>query len=77
MACMEHECRSCGNNWFNNINEYACPKCGEHNVTNWSDEPGYDEDEDEDEDNWDDEDEDEDEDEWWDEEEEDSLKKGG
>lgn len=28
MACMEHDCRSCGHQWFDNSLERECPNCG-------------------------------------------------
>jgi predicted RNA-binding Zn-ribbon protein involved in translation (DUF1610 family) len=33
MACMEHECRSCGTYIANNDTHADCPKCGEEMVS--------------------------------------------
>ncbi len=38
MACMEHECGTCGNHWFNNREEKKCPECKSPNVSNHYDE---------------------------------------
>lgn len=37
MACMEHECHSCGRVWFDNQARPACT-CGSTNVSHWFDE---------------------------------------
>ena len=51
MACMEHQCRNCGNNWFSNASHAACAKCRSTNVAHyWDEAPDAWEDEDPDDD---------------------------
>ena len=38
MACMEHNCGTCGEMWFNNNHGGACPKCGSHDISSFFDE---------------------------------------
>lgn len=37
MACMEHECSSCGTVWFDN-GPGVCPKCGSQDIVSHFDE---------------------------------------
>ena len=38
MACMEHNCGTCGEMWFNNDHGRACPKCGSQDISSFFDE---------------------------------------
>jgi len=38
MACMEHDCRDCGEMWFDNKPDGECPKCESTNVAHFHDE---------------------------------------
>lgn len=47
MSCMEHICRECGNQWFNNDPHAVCARCTSTNVAHF-----FDEDDDGDDDFW-------------------------
>ncbi len=38
MSCMEHLCRNCGHEWFDNAPRASCPLCKTANVTHTFDE---------------------------------------
>jgi len=38
MACLEHECLTCGNVWMDNRPYGECSMCGSTSFTNWFDE---------------------------------------
>ena len=40
MSCMEHVCRECDHEWFDNYPRGICPKCGSHEVSHYFDEEG-------------------------------------
>lgn len=43
MACMEHNCLTCGKSWFNNEHgPVVCPNCDSSNMKHYYDEEGYD-----------------------------------
>ena len=43
MACMEHQCDTCGEMWFDNKASGTCSKCGSYDVASFYDEANYDE----------------------------------
>jgi len=38
VSCMEHHCRDCDREWFDNHARAACPHCGSVNVAHYFDE---------------------------------------
>ena len=55
MSCLEHVCRDCGHEWFDNNRSFLCPVCGSTNTLRCFDEDddGYRDDYDEpEEDEW-------------------------
>ena len=45
MACLEHVCRDCGHEWFDNSMSRVCPACGSTDTARYfdevDDEPDY------------------------------------
>ncbi len=39
MSCMDHVCRNCAYEWFNNSVSRVCPQCGSINSLRCFDEP--------------------------------------
>ncbi len=38
MACLEHVCRDCQHEWFDNSLSLSCPRCGSTNTLRYFDE---------------------------------------
>jgi len=38
MSCLEHVCRDCGHEWFDNNRSFVCPACGSTNTIRCFDE---------------------------------------
>ena len=38
MACIDHQCRTCGHAWFSNTQDPICELCGSDDITEWFDE---------------------------------------
>ncbi len=40
MSCIDHSCRDCDHEWFDNYCRGSCPECGSHRVAHFCDEQG-------------------------------------
>jgi len=40
VSCMEHVCRDCEHEWFDNYSRGSCPECRSMNVSHYFDEDG-------------------------------------